>query len=121
MSRALLLLCLLIKTISSENEQCSALNNKLNQYGIRIVNSRTDFLGVRICEDLIDDLCCPQAYEEDIQNATAMELTHLFEVYSKDLYQPLHHTTRQLNGQKNLLFDFIGNLSFLFRNDQSIP
>ena len=102
MSRAFFLLCLLIKTISSEkNDQCSALNDKLNQYGIRInQNSPRDFLGLRICEDLIDDLCCPQAYEEDFQNATAMELTHLLELYSNDLYQPLHRTIQQLNGQE---------------------
>lgn len=111
MSRIIFLLCVLIKTISSENELCSALNDKLNQYGIQITNIRRDFLGLRICEDLIDDLCCPQTHEEDFQNVTTMELNHLFEFYSKDFYQSLHHTIRQLNGQ---FFDSIEYIFFFF-------
>ena len=99
MSRSFILLSLLITTISSENDHCSTLKTKLNKYGIQINHSREDFHGLRICEDFIDDICCPQIYEEDLQNATAMELSHLFQSYSMGFYQPLQRLIGQLNGQ----------------------
>lgn len=99
MFRLFVLLYLLLHTISSENDHCSALKTKLNKYGIQINHSRQDFLGLKICEDFIDDICCPQIYEEDLQNATAMELSHLFQSYSMGFSQPLQQLIGQFNGE----------------------
>ena len=93
----LYLICLLIKLISTENSSCLLLNSKLNNYGIQIQHYENDFNGLRLCQGFINDTCCPQIYEDKIQNATAIELYHLFELYSINLYEPLLRLTLQLN------------------------
>jgi len=101
MFHALFIIYLLINIIYTENtNQCSLLNIKLNKYNIHINDQETkkDFLGLRLCQGLINDYCCPQIYEDKIQNATAIELYNLFELYSINLYEPLLRLNNQLNG-----------------------
>ncbi len=95
---SLFLICLLINIISTDNSPCSLLNSKLNKYGINVNLYKKDFIGLRLCQGLINDTCCPQHYEDQIQNATAIELYQLFELYSINLYEPLLRLTLQLNG-----------------------
>jgi hypothetical protein len=97
---SLFFICLLINRISTKTHQhqCSLLNNKLNKYGIQINHSEKNFLGLRLCQGLIKDFCCPQIYEDKIQNATAIELYHLLELYSINLYEPLLRLTIEFNG-----------------------
>jgi hypothetical protein len=95
---SLFLICLLINITSTNTPQCSLLNSKLNKYGIEINLDKNDFIGLRLCQGLINNSCCPQSYEDKIQNATAIELDHLFELYSINLYEPLLRLTIQFNG-----------------------
>ena len=99
MYHSLFVICLLVKMISTDDQQCSILNKKLHRYGIQINYQGKDFSGVRICQGLIKDLCCPQIYEDQIQNATAIELYHLLELYSIPLYEPLLRLSVQFNGE----------------------
>src|ERR1700728_3725095 len=100
MFHSLFIICLLINIIYTENDnnQCLLLNSKLNKYGININNQEKNFLGLRLCQGLMNNYCCPQIYEDKIQNATAIELYHLFELYSINLYEPLLRLNKQLNG-----------------------
>jgi hypothetical protein len=98
MYHCLFIICLLINRISTDNHQCSSINKKLNQNGIKINNQEKDFHGLKICQGLIKDICCPQIYEDKIQNITAIELYHLLELYSMDLYEPLIRLNIQFNG-----------------------
>jgi hypothetical protein len=88
----------LINIVSTQINQCSLLNDKVLKYGIHINIQHKNFLGLRLCQNLISDYCCPQIYEDRIQNATATELYHLFELYSIHLYEPLVRLTMELNG-----------------------
>ena len=98
MFQSLFLICLLIKLIYTETNQCSLLHNKLNKYGIDINIDEKNFIGLRLCQGLINDYCCPQIYEDKIQNATSIELNYLFELNSINLYEPLLRLTIELNG-----------------------
>jgi hypothetical protein len=95
----LFLLCLLINFISTQQQnQCFLLNNKLNKYNININIPQKNFPGLRLCQGLITNQCCSQIYEDHIQNATAIELYYLFELYTINLYEPLVRLTNDLNG-----------------------
>jgi hypothetical protein len=95
----LFLICLLINFVYTEEQpQCSLLNNKLNKYNINVNNPEKDFPPLRLCQGLITNQCCPQIYEDKIQNATAIELYRLFELYSINLYEPLIRLTNDFNG-----------------------
>jgi len=100
MFHTLFVIYLLINIIDTQtNNQCSLLNNKLTKHKIHINNQeKKDFLGLRLCQGLINDYCCPQIYEDKIQNVTAIELYHLFELYSINLYESLLRLNIQLNG-----------------------
>jgi hypothetical protein len=106
MYHSLFVICLFINTILTDNPQCLSVKNKLNQYGITMNNYEKDFLGLRICQGLIKDICCPQIYEDKIQNITAIELYHLVELYSMNLYEPLIQLNVQFNGKYSKLISF---------------
>ena len=67
------------------------------KYDIQLIVPAEPFLGLKLCENWINDTCCPQLYEDQIQNATAIELYQLFELYSIRLYEPLLSLTNQFN------------------------
>ncbi|CAF3574682.1 unnamed protein product [Rotaria sp. Silwood1] len=94
---SLFLICLLINIDYTQNTQCSFLNSKLNKYGIHINIYEKDFIGLTLCQNLINNYCCPQIYEDKIQNATIIELYQLFDFYSINLYELLKQITFQLN------------------------
>ncbi|CAF3165966.1 unnamed protein product [Rotaria sp. Silwood2] len=94
---SLLLICLLINIGYTQNNRCSFLNSKLNKYGIHINIYGKDFIGLKLCQNLINNYCCPQIYEDKIQNATIIELYQLFDFYSVNLYESLRRITVQLN------------------------
>jgi hypothetical protein len=96
----LYLLCLLINFVSTQYQQnqCFILNNKLNKYNINTNIPQKDIPGLRLCQGLISNQCCSQIYEDQIQNATAIELYELFELYTINLYEPLIRLTDDLNG-----------------------
>jgi hypothetical protein len=93
------LICLLINFVSTQQNQCFLLNNKLTQYNINVNIPQKDFLGIRLCQGLIPDTCCPQIYEDQIQNATSIELYRLFELNTINLYEPLLRITNELNSK----------------------
>jgi hypothetical protein len=101
----LFLLCLLINFVSTQN-QCFILNNKLNKYNIILNIPQKNFPGLHLCQGLISNKCCPQIYEDHIQNATAIELYQLFELYTINLYESLFRLTNDLNGSKLIYFYF---------------
>ncbi|CAF0998131.1 unnamed protein product [Rotaria sp. Silwood1] len=94
---SLFLICLLINIDYTQNTQCSFLNSKLNKFGIHINIYEKDFIGLTLCQNLINNYCCPQIYEDKIQNATIIELYQLFDFYSINLYELLKQITFQLN------------------------
>ncbi|CAF1493081.1 unnamed protein product, partial [Rotaria sordida] len=94
---SLFLISLLTNIGYTENNQCSFLNSKLNKYGIHIKIHDKDFIGLKLCQNLINNYCCPQIYEDKIQNATIIELYQLSEFYSINLYESLRRITVQLN------------------------
>ncbi|CAF0818070.1 unnamed protein product [Rotaria sordida] len=98
----LYLICLLINFISTQQQQqqrneCFLLNNKLNKYNIKINIVEKNFSGLHLCKNLIHNYCCPQTYENHIQNATAIELYHLFELNTINLYEQLIRLANDLN------------------------
>jgi hypothetical protein len=95
----LFLICLLINFVSTQENQCFLLNNKLTDHNININIPQKDFLGLRLCQGLIPNYCCPQIYENQIQNATAIELYRLFELNIINLYSPLIRLTNDLNSK----------------------
>lgn len=95
----IIIICFFINKILTENSQCLLLNNKLNKYGISINNQEKDVHGLKICQGSIKNSCCPQIYEDKIQNATTIELYQLFEFYSMNLYQPLLRLSNELNSE----------------------
>jgi len=96
----LFLLCLLINSLSTQENQCLLLNNKLHKYNINLNTLQSsNFPGIRLCQGLIHNHCCPQNYEDHIQNASAIELYRLFELYTINLYEPLIRLTNDLNGK----------------------
>lgn len=94
-----LLLIFLINNVSSQQQlnQCFLLNTKLNKYNINLNVIQKNFSGLTICENLIENRCCPKTYESQIQNATAIELYRLFELNTINLYEPLHRLTNDFN------------------------
>ncbi|CAF3360705.1 unnamed protein product [Rotaria socialis] len=94
---SLFLVCLLISIAYTDNNQCSKLNSKLNRYGVHVNIYEEDFIGLRLCQNSINNYCCPQSYENKIQNATTIELYQSFEFYSINLYESLRRITVQLN------------------------
>ncbi|CAF5133339.1 unnamed protein product [Rotaria sp. Silwood1] len=97
----LYLICLLINFISTQQQQqqneCFQLNNKLNKYNIHINIIEKNFTGLYLCKNFIHNYCCPQIYENHIQNATAIELYHLFELNTINLYEQVVRLTNDLN------------------------
>ncbi len=94
----LFLLCLLINFVSTEEQnQCFQLNNKLAKSNIHLNLPPTNSLGLRLCQGLISNQCCPQIYEDHIQNTTAIELYQLFELYTINIYETLIRLTNDLN------------------------
>lgn len=94
------LICLLINIgyTNNNNNRCSDVNSKLDKYGIELTVNEKDFAGLLLCQNFINNYCCPQNYEYQIQNATKTELRQLFEFYSINLYELLQQITIQLNG-----------------------
>jgi hypothetical protein len=93
-----LLYCLLIHIISSEKQnQCYQLNSKLAKSNFHFNLPQINSLGLRLCQGLISNQCCPQIYEDQIQNITAIELYQLFELYTINLYESLIRITNDLN------------------------
>ncbi|CAF4724973.1 unnamed protein product [Rotaria sp. Silwood2] len=100
----LYLICLLINFISTQQQnECFLLNNKLNKYNININIIERNFSGLHLCKNFINNYCCPQIYENHIQNATAIELYHLFELNTINLYEQLVRLTNDLNC---MLYDY---------------
>ena len=99
MFRSLTLLSLLITPIYVQNNPCSALNNKLTKHGLHLRESEKNASGLRVCQSLAYDSCCPHSYEEQLQNVTATELYQLFELHSVRLYEPLLRAATAWNGQ----------------------
>ncbi|CAF1324498.1 unnamed protein product [Adineta steineri] len=97
MHRTLFFIYLLTNIVYTQTNQCSLLNNKLTKYGIHINIPEKNFIGVKLCQGLVTNYCCPQIYENQIQNATILELYYLFELYSIRLYEPLVRLTIELN------------------------
>lgn len=100
----LYLLCLLLINFVSTQNQCFILNNKLNKYNIHLTNPQKNSPGLRLCQNFILNQCCPQTYEDQIQNATAVELYNLFELHTMNLYEPLLRLTNDLNGTIGYFF-----------------
>ncbi|CAF1565663.1 unnamed protein product [Adineta ricciae] len=111
----LLLLCLLINSIISQDNQCFYLNNKLTKYNhynslnLQITNQPA----IRLCQNLNSNHCCPQIYEDRLQNATALELYRLFELSTINLYEPLLRLTKDLNNTFIALINFSRNETHL--------
>ena len=87
----------------SARSPCSLFNRKLNQYltPAQLDSSKQSKIANRtFCHGLINNhLCCPSKYEENIQNATAIELHQLFQIHSRRLSEPLVRLTSELNGK----------------------
>ncbi|CAF0761686.1 unnamed protein product [Didymodactylos carnosus] len=81
------------------NDRCSFLNLKLQTYNI--YNNNYDvqqkFHGLRLCRGFIDNQCCPSSIENNIKNATALELYRLFELNSIIVYDSLLRYSTELN------------------------
>jgi hypothetical protein len=93
-----LLCCLLINiSLSQERNQCYQLNTRLAKSNLHFNLPQTNSLGLRLCQGLITNQCCPQIYEDQIQNTTATELYQLFELYTINLYESLIRVTNDLN------------------------
>lgn len=98
-------LCLLFSTINvistQDNQSCEVLQRKLNKYQTYI-NPTIDpeTTGLRVCQNFINNTCCPQLYADRIQNATLMELYQLLELQSMNFYQPLMELNDRLNGKQ---------------------
>ena len=98
----LLLLCLFVVDSSRANS-CVLLNNKLHKYNINLPTSElSNQPAARLCPSLTSTHCCPQAYEDRFQNASALELYHLFELSTINLYEPLLRLTNELNSESLL-------------------
>jgi hypothetical protein len=107
-----LFLCVLINFISTQPQQpnqCFLLNNKLNKYNINFNIPQKDFSGLRLCQGLLPNYCCPRIYEDQIQNATAIELYQLFEFYTINLYEPLTRLTNDFNNTYTKLIEISRN------------
>ena len=96
MYHSLFVICLLINQIATDNHPCSSVNKKFNHLGIPIPHHPVS--GLRICQGLVQDICCPQVYEDKLQNITAMELYQLFELHSMNLHERLIRLNVQYNG-----------------------
>ncbi|CAF3532192.1 unnamed protein product [Adineta steineri] len=110
----LFLLYLSINSISTQQNQCILLNNKLTKYNLKQnFHQISNTPGIRLCQGLINDRCCPQIYEDRIQNATAIELYQLFELYTINLYEPLLRLTNDLNNTFIKLIEYSRNETHL--------
>ncbi|UJR22512.1 hypothetical protein I4U23_025562 [Adineta vaga] len=110
----LLLLCTLINSILSQQNSCFFLNNKLNKYNINLPNLQTtNQPAIHLCQNLNSNHCCPQIYEDRLQNATALELYRLFELSTINLYEPLLRLTKDLNNTFITLINYSRNETHL--------
>lgn len=98
----LFLICLLINIKSTQQQQqrenqCFLLNTKLNKYNVNINLIQQNSSSFSLCQNLNQQHCCPQIYENHIQNATINEVYHLFELNTINLYEPLIRLNNDLN------------------------
>ena len=83
---------------------CSALNRKLNKYNIYAKHlPDKGATSPRLCQGTIENACCSPSSEDQLQNATVIELYQLFELYSMNIYEPLLRLTNDFNGKRTVL------------------
>ncbi|CAF2044632.1 unnamed protein product [Rotaria magnacalcarata] len=92
-----ILLTNFVSTQQQQQNECFLLKAKLNKYNIHINIQQKNFSRLNLCENFVDNRCCPQIYENQIQNATAIELYRLFELNTIHLYEPLFRLANDLN------------------------
>ena len=98
MSYSLFIIYLLININYAQSNPCLFLNSKLHRYGIYINPEEGNFLSMRLCQNLVNNYCCSQTFENKLRNITMIELQQLFDLYLIHLYEPLRRTNIQLNG-----------------------
>lgn len=101
-------LCVLFNlTLIQSNHSCFLLNNKLNKYHIYLNLPSTNLPTLRLCQN--SNQCCPQIYEDQFQNATAIELYQLFELSTINIYESLTRLNRDLNSTYEKLINHSRN------------
>ena len=90
-------LCLLFNfSLIQSNKSCFLINNKLTKYHIYLNLPTQNQPTLRLCSSNSSQ-CCPQIYQDQFRNATAMEVYQLFELSTINLYESLSRLNRDFN------------------------